>query len=98
MATLLLQADTALARAKAEGRNRFVLREPRLEAAVLEKSRLELDLAHALGRNQLHMVYQPYIALADDTVSGAEALLRWRHPAAASCRRRRSSRSPRPPA
>ncbi len=77
---LLMQADTALRRAKAEGRNRFVLHEPGQDTAALEKSRLELDLAHAVANGQMHLVYQPYVDLRDGTVSGVEALLRWHHP------------------
>jgi diguanylate cyclase (GGDEF)-like protein len=78
---LLARADTALRRAKAEGRNRFVVHEPGHDAAVLEKSRLELDLANALATGQMHLVYQPYLDLRDGRIDGVEALLRWRHPA-----------------
>ena len=60
---LLIRADAALRRAKAEGRNRVVLDEPELSAAALDGSRLELDLAAALGGKQMHLVYQPYIDL-----------------------------------
>ncbi len=77
---LLLQADTALRRAKAEGRSRFVLHEPAQDTVTLERSRLELDLAHAVTKGQMHLAYQPYVDLRDGSVSGAEALLRWRHP------------------
>jgi diguanylate cyclase (GGDEF)-like protein len=78
--TLLVRADTALRRAKSEGRNRFVLYEAGHDAAVLETSRLELDLANALANGQMHLAFQPYIDLRDGSTSGAEALLRWRHP------------------
>jgi diguanylate cyclase (GGDEF)-like protein len=77
---LLLQADTALRRAKAEGRGRFVLHEPAQDTVTLERSRLELDLAHAAAKGQMHLAYQPYVDLRDGRISGAEALLRWRHP------------------
>ena len=77
---LLIRADAALRRAKAEGRDRFVLDEPALSAAALDGSRLELDLAAALGGKQMHLVYQPYIDLTDGRVAGFETLLRWRHP------------------
>ena len=80
IATLLHQADIALRRAKAEGRDRIALHEPRLAALALEKSRLELDLAQAPGNGQMHLLYQPYVELDTGTVSGVEALLRWRHP------------------
>ena len=77
---LLTQADNALRRAKIEGRGRFVLHEPAEGALELERSHLELDLANALANGQMHLAYQPFIDLRDGRVSGAEALLRWRHP------------------
>ncbi len=77
---MLMQADTALRRAKIEGRARFVLHEPAEAAATLETSRLELDLANAVDNRQMHLAYQPYIDLATGQISGVEALLRWRHP------------------
>ena len=57
-----------------------MLHEPAHAAAALDGSRLELDLAGALAGGQMHLVYQPYIDLADGTVAGFETLLRWRHP------------------
>jgi diguanylate cyclase (GGDEF)-like protein len=77
---LLMQADSALRRAKAGGRNCFVLHEPAQSVAAAETSRLEIDLAGALAEGQLHLAYQPYVDLEDGSVSGVEALLRWRHP------------------
>jgi diguanylate cyclase (GGDEF)-like protein len=77
---ILMRAETALRRAKIEGRARFALHEPGHEALALEKSRLELDLGQAVDEGQMHLVYQPYVDLRDDRVSGAEALLRWSHP------------------
>jgi diguanylate cyclase (GGDEF)-like protein len=77
---LLMQADTALRRAKAAGGGRVEIHEPGLHEALLERSRLELDLRHAVENRELSLVYQPYIALATGEMSGVEALLRWRHP------------------
>ena len=77
---LLGQAESALRRAKSEGRDRCVVHEPSEAALTLDKSRLELDLAHAAQRGELHLVYQPYVDLSDGSVAGAEALIRWRHP------------------
>jgi diguanylate cyclase (GGDEF)-like protein len=78
---LLDRAESALRRAKAEGRARFVLHEPAADAVALDRSRLEFDLAHAVANGQMHLAYQPYVDLKDGRVSGVEALLRWRHPA-----------------
>lgn len=77
---LLVHADAALRRAKADGRDRFALHEPALVAATLDGSRLELDLAGALRDRQMHLVYQPFVDLADGRIAGFETLLRWRHP------------------
>jgi diguanylate cyclase (GGDEF)-like protein len=78
--TVMAQADAALRRAKADGRNRYALHEPLLHAATAEDSRLELDLAEAAERGQMRLVYQGYVDLAQGRVGGVEALLRWRHP------------------
>lgn len=77
---LLTRADTALRRAKSEGSCRIVLYEPRLDAAALERSQLELELANAPANGEMTLVYQPYIELGTGRVSGVEALIRWRHP------------------
>ncbi len=77
---LMMRAETALRRAKIEGRARFALHEPAQEALALDKSRLELDLAQAVDEGQMRLVYQPYVDLRDGSVSGAEALIRWDHP------------------
>jgi len=78
--TLLRRADTALKRAKLDGRNRWVLHETRLEAAARDRSQLEIELTRAAETGQMGLVFQPYVALADGRICGAEALLRWRHP------------------
>lgn len=77
---LLMQAEAALRRAKAEGRNRFILHEPGQDTAASERSGIELDLGNALAQGQMHLAFQPYIDLRSGSPSGAEALLRWRHP------------------
>ncbi|HET9068770.1 MAG TPA: bifunctional diguanylate cyclase/phosphodiesterase [Amaricoccus sp.] len=77
---LLTQADTALRRAKLEGRGRFVLQEAAEGAHALERSRLEIDLPDALALGQMQLAYQPFVDLRDGHVAGVEALLRWRHP------------------
>ena len=85
--SLLTHADTALYRAKNEGRNTYRFFEARMGVEVRERRLLEHDLRHAIARDELRLVYQPLLDLRDDSISGCEALLRWQSPA-------RSRRSP----
>ena len=79
-ATLLKNADTAMYSAKQDGRNnyRFYRAEMNANAALRLQTESQLHLALERGEFELH--YQPKVRLADDAVSGFEALLRWRHP------------------
>ncbi|MGD0453407.1 MAG: EAL domain-containing protein [Solirubrobacteraceae bacterium] len=77
---LLRDADLALYQAKASGRNRFSLFESSMQTASHERLTLEMDLAEALERQQLFLLYQPTFDLRSETVIGVEALIRWRHP------------------
>ncbi|MBP1151562.1 MULTISPECIES: EAL domain-containing protein [unclassified Methylocaldum] len=77
---LIRHADAAMYHAKRLGRNRFQFYSKSLTQEVLEKVRLETQLRQALKRGELEVFYQPQINLLDGTVSGAEALVRWRHP------------------
>ena len=78
--TLLQFADMALYRAKDGGRNRFCFYESGMNAAAMVRRRVGQELEHAAGRDQLSVLFQPLVALADGRVVGAEALLRWHHP------------------
>jgi len=77
---LLQDADLALAKAKAAGKDGYVLFESAMQTASRDRIRLEMDLAEALRADQLFMVYQPMVELGNEQVVGVEALLRWRHP------------------
>ena len=77
---LLRDADLALYQAKASGRNRYSLFESSMQTASHERLTLEMDLAEALERQQLFLLYQPTFDLRSETVIGVEALIRWRHP------------------
>lgn len=77
---LFLQAESALRRGKLDGGNRIVMHEPRIDALGQAQSRLEIDLGEAAASGQLRLMYQPYVELRTNRVSGAEALLRWDHP------------------
>lgn len=73
-------ADVALYRAKREGRGAFQFYEPDMDAAIQERREKEVALRLALSRNELRIVYQPLLNLAENRISGLEALLRWDHP------------------
>jgi len=77
---LMSQADTALYRAKQEGRGIYRFYETAMGAEVRERRLLEHDLRHAVSRNQLRLVYQPQVDIQTDEVTGFEALVRWNHP------------------
>jgi diguanylate cyclase (GGDEF)-like protein/PAS domain S-box-containing protein len=76
-ATLLRQADTAAYRAKERGRNRYEIFDEELRAAVARRLDTEMGLRHALDHDELHLVYQPIVAMEFGEVVGFEALVRW---------------------
>jgi predicted signal transduction protein with EAL and GGDEF domain len=78
--TVLSHADTALYRAKNEGRGTYRYFEASMGAAVRERRLLEHDLRNAIPRGELRLVYQPQRKLRSGELIGFEALLRWKHP------------------
>ncbi len=76
---LLKNAELALARAKRDGGDCSRLFTLDMESPT-DPVVLEADLHQALDRGEIEVFYQPIIRLADRTVAGFEALLRWRHP------------------
>ncbi len=77
--TLLKNADTAMYRAKQQGRDNFQLYAPAMNARVLERISLETSLRKSLERGELCLYYQPLLDLGTGRIHGFEALLRWRH-------------------
>ena len=77
---LLSHADTALYRAKNEGRGTYRYFEASMGAAVRDRRLLEHDLRNAISRGEMRLVYQPQKCINTGRVVGLEALLRWRHP------------------
>jgi diguanylate cyclase (GGDEF)-like protein/PAS domain S-box-containing protein len=77
---LLRDADIALYRAKATGRARHVVFDAAMHVQARARLELESDIRGALERHEFRVHYQPIITLADDRVSGFEALVRWQHP------------------
>jgi EAL domain-containing protein (putative c-di-GMP-specific phosphodiesterase class I) len=66
--------------AKSNGKNRVEVFKPSMHAAALARLALKGDLAGALERNELVLLYQPILDLASGDLVGVEALLRWQHP------------------
>jgi diguanylate cyclase (GGDEF)-like protein/PAS domain S-box-containing protein len=77
---LLQHADTAMYRAKANGRNRCESYSDDMGAQAQQRMQLEIELRLALEREQLSLHYQPQIDSASGRTVGVEALLRWNHP------------------
>ncbi|WP_332811086.1 EAL domain-containing protein, partial [Sphingomonas sp.] len=77
---LMTHADTALYRAKQDGRGIYRFFENAMGVEVRDRRMLEHDLRHAVSRNQLRLVYQPQVDIQSGEVTGFEALVRWKHP------------------
>ena len=77
---LLRDADVALYRAKAAGKNRYEVFHPEMHTEISRRVELETDLRSAIERDQFVLAYQPIYNLEDLTLIGVEALLRWNHP------------------
>lgn len=77
--TLLANADAALYRSKAEGRDTVRFFEPEMDRRLRDRRTLQNDLATALKRGELSLHFQPQARIGGE-IFGFEALLRWNHP------------------
>ena len=73
-------ADLALYRAKAEGRHCARVFSAELRNLAQDRARRDSELRQALDEGEFEIFYQPLVRLSDGRLTGAEALLRWRHP------------------
>jgi diguanylate cyclase (GGDEF)-like protein/PAS domain S-box-containing protein len=76
---LMINADAALYRAKAETRGAAMFFEPEMSERLRERLELQGDLRSAIDRNELRLHYQPQVRMTGETV-GFEALARWQCP------------------
>nr|WP_054997678.1 MULTISPECIES: EAL domain-containing protein [Pseudomonas syringae group] len=80
LSQLMKNADTAMYHAKECGKNNFQFYQADMNATALERLELESDLRHALEQQEFTLYYQPQFSGDGKRLTGAEALLRWRHP------------------
>ncbi len=78
--SLLRNADTAMYRAKDQGRDNYKLYTPKMNARIAERLALENSLRHGLERGEFLVYYQPQVDIASGVIVGIEALVRWQHP------------------
>ncbi len=80
MSTLIAHSDAAMRASKTAGGAAFSFFEPHMMTDTREQVELLQDLRNALSHRELELFYQPKIHAPSSEITGAEALLRWRHP------------------
>jgi len=78
--TLIKNADIAMYHAKERGRNNYQFFKDDMNVRAFERLAIETALRHALRRREFVLHYQPKVNLDSGKITGAEALLRWKHP------------------
>ncbi len=77
---ILRDSDTAMYRAKSNGKARFEIFDRHMHTRAVELLKLENDLRRAVEREEIEVYYQPVVVLESEQIIGFEALARWRHP------------------
>ena len=77
---LMHDADTAMYRAKVEGRARCVVFDKQMQTEPIPEMALEQELRDAVARDAFLLQYQPVVSLQSGRIAGFEALIRWPHP------------------
>ena len=77
---LIAHADAAMYAAKRAGGSTYCFFEARMDAGSRDQVELQRDLRRALDHGELELYYQPKIHAMSGQITGAEALMRWRHP------------------
>lgn len=75
--TLLKNADSAMHKAKQQGRNKYCFFSNDINESALRRFRIESKLRHALDNNEISLNFQPKIEISTGRVTGAETLMRW---------------------
>jgi len=78
--SLLRNADLAMYLAKNEGKGGYVVFEPKMREALMERIELEEDLRRGIDQHEFVLHYQPILELTSNNLLGMEALVRWVHP------------------
>ncbi|HEU5133016.1 MAG TPA: bifunctional diguanylate cyclase/phosphodiesterase, partial [Pyrinomonadaceae bacterium] len=77
---IIRDADTAMYRAKDQGKARYEIFDTAMHTRAVTLLRLESDLRRAIEKDELCVYYQPIVSLASGELHGFEALVRWQHP------------------
>lgn len=80
MDELIKNADSAMYRAKEEGKNSYEFYTKEMNSRTLERMAMENELRHAMERNEFVLHYQPKVDMKSGHILSMEALLRWEHP------------------
>jgi len=78
--TMLRDADTAMYRAKAQGKACYEIFDKGMHTHAVYLLQMENDLRRAIDREELRVHYQPIVSLDSGQLAGFEALVRWQHP------------------
>ncbi len=77
---MVRDADTAMYHAKRQGGGRTTVYDQRMHRKMVERLRVQTELAYALRRAELRVAYQPIFDVSENRLRGFEALVRWQHP------------------
>jgi diguanylate cyclase (GGDEF)-like protein len=77
---LMVRADLAMYQAKKQGKDRYEIFEPAMQAEFQAGLEMEADLRRAIVRHEFELRYQPIVRLRTGEITGLEALVRWQHP------------------